>query len=266
MERRLQESEEKFRRTFEDAPLGMILLTPDLHILEVNRALCSILGYSPEELLGAAFSDITHPDDLAESLSLAMRIARENLPIAKYQQRCVAKSGAVRWIQFNITKLNGSSNDDQHILGMMEDITDRKQAEEELRKREEIILQLSTPILRIGDRLLLLPLIGEPSRQRARKLTGQLLNAIRAHRAKAAVLDLSGMVIFDTDAANHLITTVESSRLLGAQMIITGMSADCTGVLVSLGLNVNKLDVEGDLQSGIEKARMACAITFRNAR
>jgi PAS domain S-box-containing protein len=255
MEKRLQESEEKFRRTFEDAPLGMILLTPDMRILEVNRALCSMLEYRQEELLGSALSDITHPDDLPESLSLAMRIAQENAPIAKYQQRCISKSGQVRWIQFSMTKLKDSTSGAPHVLGMVEDITQRKEAEEELRKRGEVILQLSTPILRIGHRLLLLPLIGEMTRQRARQVTGHLLNAIRTHRAKAVVLDLSGMVVFDADAASHLINTVASSRLLGARMIITGMSIECTAMLVSLGVDVSRLNVEGDLQSGIEKAQ-----------
>ncbi|MBM3924776.1 MAG: PAS domain S-box protein [SAR202 cluster bacterium] len=256
MEKRLQESEERFRRTFEDAPLGMIILAPDFRILEVNRSLCDILGFSRKELLEGALSDITHPDDLPESLSLALQIAQGTMPNTKHQQRCVTKSGEVRWMQFSITKLIDSTSCDPHVLGMMEDITERKQAEEELKRREEVITQLSMPILRIGSRLLLLPLIGALNRQRARLLTGQLLNAIRTHRAKSVVLDMSGMALIDQDAANHLINTIEASRLLGARMIITGLSSDCTAVLVSMGVNVSKLNVEGDLQSGIEKAQM----------
>jgi rsbT co-antagonist protein RsbR len=126
--------------------------------------------------------------------------------------------------------------------------------ESTMRKQQEAIRELSTPVLQIRDRLLLLPIIGVIDTHRARLITDGLLHSIRDTRAKVVVMDVTGVATIDTKVANHLIQTVTAARLMGAHVIVTGLSSDVAQALVGLGLDLGKLNTVGDLQGGIEEA------------
>jgi rsbT co-antagonist protein RsbR len=123
-----------------------------------------------------------------------------------------------------------------------------------IRQQQEAIRELSTPVLQVRERLLILPIIGVLDGQRARQLTEQLLRGIRANRAKVVVIDITGVPTIDSTVANHLVQTVEASRLMGASVIITGLSSDIAQTLVTIGVDLSKVNAVGDLQGGIEEA------------
>src|SRR6266550_2957297 len=104
------------------------------------------------------------------------------------------------------------------------------------------------------ERLLILPIIGVIDPQRARQLTEQLLRAIRTNRAKVVVIDITGVAAMDSNVANHLVQTVEASRLLGATVIVTGLSPEIAQTLVTIGVDLSEMATVGDLQGGIEEA------------
>ena len=99
-----------------------------------------------------------------------------------------------------------------------------QERERVIRQQQEAIRELSTPVLQVRERLLILPIIGVIDPQRARQLTEQLLRGIRTNRAKVVVIDITGVAAMDASVANHLVQTVEASRLLGATVIVTGLS------------------------------------------
>ena len=123
-----------------------------------------------------------------------------------------------------------------------------------IRQQQEAIRELSTPVLQVRERLLILPIIGMLDGQRARQLTEQLLRGIRSYRAKVVVIDITGVPTIDSTVANHLVQTVEASRLMGASVIITGLSSDIAQTLVTIGVDLSKVNAVGDLQGGIEEA------------
>lgn len=123
-----------------------------------------------------------------------------------------------------------------------------------IRQQQEAILKLSTPVLPVRERLLILPIIGIIDPQRARQLTEQLLQGIRINRAKVVVMDLTGVSGVDATVANHLVQTVEASRLVGAEVIVTGISPEIAQTLVTIGVPLGKMTTVGDLQGGIEEA------------
>ena len=94
-----------------------------------------------------------------------------------------------------------------------------------IRQQQEAIRELSTPVLQVRERLLILPIIGVLDGQRARQLTEQLLRGIRTNRARVVVIDITGVPAIDSTVANHLVQTVDASRLMGASVIITGLSS-----------------------------------------
>jgi rsbT co-antagonist protein RsbR len=129
-----------------------------------------------------------------------------------------------------------------------------EERERKIRQQEEAIRELSTPVLQVRERLLILPIIGVIDPQRARQLTEQLLRGIRTNRARVVVIDITGVAAMDTNVANHLVLTVEASRLLGATVIVTGLSPEIAQTLVNIGVDLSKMNTVGDLQGGIEEA------------
>ncbi len=129
-----------------------------------------------------------------------------------------------------------------------------EERERVIREQQEAIRELSTPVLQVRDRLLILPIIGVVDPRRARQLTEQLLSAIQANRARVVVIDITGVASIDLTVANHLVQTVEAARLMGASAIITGLSSMIAQTLVDLGVDLSMMRTVGDLQGGLEEA------------
>jgi len=129
-----------------------------------------------------------------------------------------------------------------------------QERERVIRAQQEAIRELSTPVLPVRERLLILPVIGTVDPLRARQLTEQLLRGIRTNRARVVVMDITGVPAMDATVANHLVLTVEAARLLGATVIVTGLSPELAQTLVNIGVDLSKMNTVGDLQGGIEEA------------
>ena len=123
-----------------------------------------------------------------------------------------------------------------------------------VRKQQESIYELSTPVLKLRDRLLIMPLIGVIDTLRARQMTEQLLHAIRENRASVVIIDVTGVSAIDSKVANHLLQTVDSCKLMGVDVIVCGISAEVSQTLVTIGVDLTNLNTVGDLQGSILKA------------
>ena len=128
------------------------------------------------------------------------------------------------------------------------------QRERVISQQQASIQDLSTPVLRIRDRLLLLPIIGLIDSDRARQLTEQMLGAIREFRAGVVVMDITGVAAVDSKVANHLIQTVDAARLLGTTVVVTGVSPAIAQTIVTVGVNLSRIQTVGDLQGGLDLA------------
>jgi rsbT co-antagonist protein RsbR len=136
-----------------------------------------------------------------------------------------------------------------------------QERERVIRQQQEAIRELSTPVLQVRERLLILPIIGIVDAERARQLTEQLLRGVRSNRAKVVVMDITGVPSVDATVANHLVQTVEAARLLGATVIVTGLSPEIAQTLVTIGVDLTKMNTVGDLQGGIEEAERVLGYT-----
>lgn len=123
-----------------------------------------------------------------------------------------------------------------------------------IRNQQEAIREMSTPVLQFRDRMLILPIVGMVDTHRARQLTEQLLQRIRAQRARVVILDVTGVAIVDSKVANHLVQTVEAAKLMGAHAVVTGVSPEIAQTLVAIGADLGRVETVGDLQGGIEHA------------
>jgi rsbT co-antagonist protein RsbR len=129
-----------------------------------------------------------------------------------------------------------------------------EERERVIREQQEAIRELSTPVMKLRERLLLLPIIGALDTERTRQLTEQLLEEVQSHRAQMVVIDITGVAAIDGAVANYLVQTVEAVRLMGADTILTGLSPETAQALVELGVDLAMMKTVGDLQGGLEEA------------
>jgi PAS domain S-box-containing protein len=132
----LRESEERFRLTIDEAPIGMALVALDGRFVRVNRALCEIVGYDASELTQLTFQAITHPDELNTDLALAEQLARGQIPRYQLAKRYIRKDGTTVDIMLNASILRSPSGAPLFYIAQIEDITLRKRAEEAVRNSE----------------------------------------------------------------------------------------------------------------------------------
>ena len=135
--RALQESEEHFRRCFEDAAIGMALVALTGESLRVNTALCAMLGYSAAALGALTFQAVTHPDDVAADLALVERVLSGAIDSYRMEKRYVHHDGHILWAHLNVTLLRDDIGRPLQLLAQIEDVTERRQAEEAVRRAGE---------------------------------------------------------------------------------------------------------------------------------
>ena len=138
--------------------------------------------------------------------------------------------------------------------------------ERTIREQQDAIQELPTPVLPFREGMLLVPIIGLIDTQRARLLTEQLLGAVRDNRAKVVVMDITGVQAIDSKVANHMVQTVEAARLMGAIVIVAGVSPEIAQTMVTLGIDLGRMTTVGDLQSGIERAEEILGYTVTRTR
>ena len=138
--------------------------------------------------------------------------------------------------------------------------------ERTIREQQEAIQELPTPVLPFREGMLLVPIIGLIDTQRARLLTEQLLGAVRDNRAKVVVMDITGVQAIDSKVANHMVQTVEAARLMGAIVIVAGVSPEIAQTMVTLGIDLGRMTTVGDLRSGIERAEEILGYTVTRTR
>ncbi|MGE5237815.1 MAG: PAS domain S-box protein [Chloroflexota bacterium] len=151
----LQESEERFRRVFEDAPLGMVMTSPDCRILRVNRALCKMVDYGEGELVGRTMEELIYPEDRQGCEALSKKLLGNEIPLLQMEKRYVKKEGDVIWVNFTATAIRGLEGEVLCAIAMVEDITRRKIAD---REREWLIERLQESLNNVKTLKGLLPM------------------------------------------------------------------------------------------------------------
>ena len=136
-EEALRRSEERFRGFFKSSAIGVGILSLDARFLEVNRAFCSITGYSEEELCALNCARLTHPDDWTAMRALIGRLTAGEIPSFVLEERCVTKDGRTIWVSSSVSLIRDQRGQPEYLIAVCEDISARKRAEDDLRETEE---------------------------------------------------------------------------------------------------------------------------------
>jgi rsbT co-antagonist protein RsbR len=248
-----------FEHIVTHAPAFISRLTPDGRVLYVNSACEKILGYKAEEVLGTPLLTTLYPGELMKPVEEYLRIAAAGGDVRDYELTLRTRDGELRTLAWNSYHRFGPDGALEEVVSFGTDITERKQAEEEHRRLQEDVIalqaatlaELSTPLIPINKEIVAMPLIGAIDEARAQRIMESLLSGITETRARTAILDITGVAVVDTRVADALLQAARAARMLGAQVILTGIRPEVAQTLVSLGTNLEGIVTRGTLQSGI---------------
>jgi PAS domain S-box-containing protein len=260
----LRESEERFRQMAEQ--IGEVFWMCDpakQQMIYINPAYEQIWGRARASIYADPHSFLTtiHPED-RERIRAALSKQAQGTYDEEY--RIVWPDRSIHWIHDRAFPIRNAQGEIYRIAGIAADITMRKQSEEAIRlssmqaqvirAQESALRELSTPLIPISDRVVVMPLIGAIDSRRAEQVMQTLLDGLVSRRADIAILDITGVMIVDTQVANALIAAAQAIKLLGATAILTGIRPEVAQTLISLGIDMRGIVTCGTLQSGISYA------------
>ncbi len=283
-EANLRESEERFRRAFDDAAIGMALTTTDGRTVRVNPALCAMLGYDEAELLTRSIEDVVHPDDRGPLEGDRARLAAGGVPFYRAERRYRHRDGGLLWVQVTASLVRDAGGVPRYFLAQIQDITERRVAEDAL--RDSIV-----DLRRSEEKLRLLAQRQVTIREEERKRVGLDLHddvcqelvgvGILVESLRRKLTPMSADVAADFGrVVRYLGEVVEHLRLLarelrplllhdlgldgGLRSLADGMSSPTLAVRVDFQTAVPRLDEEVEL--GVHRiAQEAVANAVRHA-
>jgi rsbT co-antagonist protein RsbR len=222
--------------------------------VKLNPAWERVLGYSREELMAAPFLSFVHPDDQEATIAEAQKLT-EGAVVLMFRNRYRCKDGSYKWIDWTSTPHAG------HNYFTAREATERMKLEEELRtsleqvrKSNETLRALSTPILKVAPGVLLLPVIGRIDAERTTSMMEMLLQAIVQSASTVTILDLTGVAEVDAESASHVLSIVHAAGLLGSECLVSGIRAQIATTLVELGVSTENMRTFGTLSAALAHA------------
>jgi anti-anti-sigma factor len=238
----------------------------------VNPAAAAMLGWQPSELVGRPVQELLPREQPEESLAEAEGAITRALREGVAQPRRTAVFARKDGTTFPSEYVCRPIRERGRIIGAVitfQDISARQQAEdeklaylEERKRTQEQLIELQqaqianlmTPLIPLVDQVVLIPLIGRLDPRRGEQVMAMLLEGIETYRARMAILDVTGVSVMDEPAATALIRAAQAVRLLGAELILTGIQPEVAQTLVGLGVDLRGIVTESTLQAGVRYA------------
>lgn len=257
------ETEERFRLLVESVgDYAIVMLDPEGYVVSWNTGAERIKGYTEAEILGKHVACFYTPEDVERAT--VTRELQEAATKGRFEAEGwrLRKNGSRFWANVIITALNDDQGNVRGFANITRDITERKHLEEErqawqeqvVQAQQQMIHELSTPLMPLTDKVLAMPLVGAIDSKRAQQILETLLEGVAAQGAEVALIDITGVQVVDTQVANVLMQVAQAVKLLGAQVILTGISPALAQTLVQLGANMNGIVTCGTLRAGIAYA------------
>jgi len=294
------EGETRFQSIAETASEAIIIFDIYENIFFWNRAAQNIFGYQAEETRGRLLASILSQEfhgKLQREIERVIATEKSDLLGETFEVLGIRKDGGEFPLELSVGIWE--TKEETFFTAIGRDVTERKQAEAALQRayaevekqvqertaelereiaaRERLqqevieaqrraIQELSTPIIPVMDRIIIMPLIGSIDSLRARDIMRTLLAGIREYQADVVILDITGVVIVDTGVANHLNKTIQAARLKGAHTIVTGVSDAVAETIVDLGIGWDEFETLTDLRSGLIVALNRLGFRLTKAR
>ncbi|MDI1432720.1 PAS domain-containing protein [Polyangium sorediatum] len=269
MERALRMSEERSRSITLRLPVAVFETDAEGRTRFVNDSWSAVTGVPARQALGDGWLRALHSDDVKETVEKWSKLVRAGEQKQTIDFRFCLPDGSLRWVSARAVPLRDAEGEIEGFIGTLTDISDRLQAEQLLREtmtQNEVIeaqrqrlADLSTPLIPITDRILTMPLVGALDPERAEQVLTTLLEGVSRTGAAVAILDITGVAVVDTQVASALLRAAQAARLLGAEVILSGIRAEVAQTLVGLGAEFGNIMTTSSLKVGIDRAMKAAS-------
>lgn len=267
MERALRMSEERSRSITLRLPVAVFETDAEGRMRFVNDYWSTVTGVPAREALGDGWLRALHSDDVNQIVEKWSNVVKAGEQKQIVDFRFCLPDGSLRWVSARAVPLRDAEGEIEGFIGTLTDISDRRQAEELLREtmeqnetieaQRQRLADLSTPLIPITDRILTMPLVGALDPERAEQVLTTLLEGVSRTGAAVAILDITGVAVVDTQVASALLRAAQAARLLGAEVILSGIRAEVAQTLVGLGAEFGNILTTSSLKVGIDRAMKA---------
>ena len=244
-----------FRGLFESAPDAIVIVGGDGRIRLANRQVEQLLGYASEELVGQPVETLMpprfrgHHPELRAGYFADPKARPMGVGLELYAMR---RDGTELPVEISLSPLE--TGEGLVVSAAIRDVTERRRRLEQLRRQRDEILELSTPVIEVWDKVLVLPIIGTLDSNRTARLDEALLEKIAALQAEVVILDISGVPTIDTLVAQHLLKTVQAATLMGAVSILSGVRPETAQAIVHIGIDLGQLLSRNTLRDALQLA------------
>lgn len=247
---------ERFRLAFEGAAIGLLVVDPARRVVDCNDALAKILHSTRQRVVGLSMSYI--PD---QRIVPTVDLALGGTPASYQGAYRSATSGDEIIAVMNASPIRDESGTVIGCIAVVEDATDRMKLQDELRAQLDVVREqsatiqaLGTPILKVWEGVLCLPIIGTINRDRVTEMAETMLQAIIRERAKFALIDLTGVEVVDTSTAQNLLQLFQSARLVGTEALLCGLRPAVAQTIVSFGMELGGVRTMRTMQEALRFA------------
>ncbi|MCY3023179.1 MAG: PAS domain S-box protein [Planctomycetota bacterium] len=234
---------------------AIVLLDPDGKVLSWSPAAQRLKGWATDEIIGQSFARFYPEEDIQRGKPQnELKAAGQDGRFEDEGWR-VRKDGTRFWANVVITALRDNNGKLRAFGKVTRDLSERKEAEDKIKKQAQEILEMATiPVVQVWEGIVLVPLIGTLDSARTQQLMERLLQHVTDSGSPVAVIDITGVPAIDTQTAQHLIETVSAVRLLGAEVVLTGVRPVIAQTLVHLGVDLSSVATRSSLAAGLRTA------------
>ncbi|MBW1850872.1 MAG: PAS domain-containing protein [Deltaproteobacteria bacterium] len=239
-------------KILEQIPTPLMAVDRDLKLIFMNAAGCGFLGKKWEDIKGR------HCFELFNSLHCQTPECQMQ-KVMDGGDSCTARNelkinGRTVHIEYTADALKDENGNIEGGLEYIIDITAKVRQEQKLQEQSRTIMEISTPAIKLWDRIVILPVVGVVDSLRAQKMMDAMLKKITETSSKVIILDIQGVAAVDTAVANHLIKIAKATKLMGCQCIISGISPAVAQSLVQLGIDLGNVITNSTLQDALANA------------